>query len=465
MAITVFRVALSRALIVAAVALLACVSAPTSADAATPLPQQGVYEQCAIAATPARCAARLQRLSAAGFRVVINGSSINGRTSPADIAAYAAAANAVNLKLIWPLHGAGYQSSLLSGSDLLRALPLLALRCGCIGNRGLLAHIVGTLRRFPATWGYYLADEPQRDEAVMLSTLAQVTATLDPEHKRLIMGCGICAGDRADLSWLGAMNAALGTDSYPVFYQPPNQPEVADRVGQAVAALERVAGQAGRETVVALQAWNWGDSQIDSRVAGLPPTLTRFPTRREIEMQRNAAIANGRPSLILWFMLPQVIGWETGQRPSNWAQPTDTAARWANLVGGAFAPLPNDPPTARLDLKGRRAGGRLRLVLNGRRSRDRDGRVASWRWRASGRKGVICRASRCVVRIPRRSRLTVRLAITDDRGTRVLRRRRVRVPRAARWRLPDGREGRPRNAATQPGNAVTRPFGNSIPMD
>ena len=199
-----------------------------------------------------------------------------------------------------------------------------------------------------------------------------------------------------------------------------------DKVAQNAASLAKVA-RPGQQQVIALQAWRWGDSPIDVEMAGLNGDNTRFPTREEIQAQRDAAVIAGHPDLILWYTATQVIGWEDGQRPSYWAQPTDTDQRWANLLGGAFAPLPNDRPVAHLSLRtrGRYEVGR-RVVADARASRDPDGRIVRYRWKLAGRR-LRCAKRRCAFRARRAGVQRLTLTVVDDRSAATATHRSLRV--------------------------------------
>jgi hypothetical protein len=340
----------------------------------------------------------------------------------------------------------------------------------------MLAYVIGLVKNHPATWGYYIADEPSPDHRDQVAAYAEQVGALDPNHPRLIMGCGLCWGGEKSVDFLADIDATLGTDAYPVHAQAPDQPIVYQRVADDAAGLQRVADRNGQRTVMALQAWRWGDSYWDSQSTGIGAD-SRFPTQREIEMQRNAAITNARLDLILWFTLNQVIGWEPGQRPWWWADPADSAERWANLVGGAFAPLPseeaeptrddvgsddaqqkgpeglrdgaapprddaerrrvNQRPLARFAFRVRRPHRKsraMRIIVNANRSRDRDGRIVRYRWYTLGNQTprLVCRKRRCSMRLPRTRRQRIRLVVTDDAGARASRMRSVPRRRAAR---------------------------------
>jgi hypothetical protein len=306
------------------------------------------------------------------------------------------------------------------------------------------------MRGLPNTWGYYLADEPSRDTHDSLVGWVSRIKALDPGRPRVIVGCGICAGGpESNVAWMADLDIALGTDAYPVFGGSPDPGHNYSAVKDNVSVLDRVATNAGRKQVVALQSWRWGDSAVDSQAAGVDPASTRYPTREEIEAQRNATIENSHPDLILWFTLTQVIGWEPGQRPSNWSEPPDTAQRWANLVGGAFAPAPirtaseasssatasaasaslrhNRAPLARFTI---RTGSRSRLgrrfVADAGSSRDPDGRIRRYAWKLNGKR-LPGGSRRRAFHIRRRGVQRLTLTITDDGGAKAARHRSFRV--------------------------------------
>jgi len=401
--------------VAAALLCLAAVAAVPAAAQPPELPPQGVYDACTPAHSSDHCASRLRRIGDAGFRVVQNMQALRDADLP-DILAFAGAAQANGVKVIWPLNGGSGRASLVD------SLPRLAERCDCRDEDEMLAHVIGVLRAQPATWGYYVADEPNPDDHAKVAAFAEQLKALDPYHERLIMGCGLCFGGEKSVDFLADIDATLGTDAYPVHEQARDQPVVAKRVGDDAAGLRRVADRTGRKTVVALQAWRWGDSHYDSEATGIGPA-SRFPTRREIELQRNAAITRGRPELILWFTLNQVIGWEPGQRPWYWAEPADPDQRWANLVDGAFEPLRNDPPVARFKLRvrGRRA---VRALLDARESYAPGGRLLRYRWYRSGRRSA-CRRSRCSIWLRPNREDRIRLVVTASDGAQASRVRRV----------------------------------------
>jgi hypothetical protein len=380
--------------------LLVAAALPARAEAAPSLPPQGMYDTCNPTTSRDRCASRLRLLSSAGFRVVQKMGAPTVTDLPFAIE-YADVAHRLGLKVMWQLRDGATDEQL--------------------GN------LVSALRIHPATWGYYIFDEPSAAQRDRVAAFAARVKAFDPAHPRLVMGCGVCYGGEASTNFLSGIDVALGTDIYPVAEQAPDQPVVARRVREAAAGLRKVADQERQPAVMALQSWRWGDSHYDSQSSGIGPA-SRFPTRREIEDQRNAAIEGGHPDLILWFTLNQTIGWEPGQRPWYWAEPSDPTTRWSNLVKGAFAPLPepegdaqgkkNKRPVARFTLRARPGKRVVRVAANGRQSYDPDGRIVRYRWYTTGRKKPVCAKRSCKLRLRKGGRRALKLVVFDRDGAR-----------------------------------------------
>jgi hypothetical protein len=354
------------------------------ADRAAALPPQGVYEVCAPARSPDGCAGRLQAITDAGFRVVLNGAALDGGEAPAR--QYAAAASAAGVRVIWPV----------------RANP----------------DAVVWLRDLPATWGYYLWDEPKPVDRPALETLVSRVRALDPYHPRLVVGCGFCAGGVTEnvAPWAD-LDVWLGADVYPVFGQPPDPGGVYVWTRLAFAQLEAVARG---PRVAVLQAWRWGDSTSDSSAAQVNAAATRFPTRDEIRAQRDAA---GPVDLMLWFTLPDVIGWPPGQRLAGWADPGDPLRRWVDLVAGVFGSGATKNTASVIKA---RAWITLRRVGRGRyvafAHTAGSGRAVRWRWQL-GRRALACRGRECRFRARRGQ--VLRVVIAGAQGLVVRARRRV----------------------------------------
>jgi len=455
-------------------ALAACALATTTAAVAAsdtlPIPKQGLYEWCDPSQSADGCASRLNRIGQAGFRVVNNGYVFHSNPTEQVLRAYAQHAAAAGVQVLWPFPTA-FSTADPNGNSLLKGYSGLAKSCGCSTNQGFVAYVIGVLRSLPNTYGYYLADEPAQSTYAQQASWVSRVKALDPDHPRIIVGCGICSGGPdANVAWMSDLDIMLGSDAYPVTDGPPAPGYSYWSVQQNAGSLDRIATAAGRQQVMVLQSWSWGDSVSDAQAIGVDPARTRYPNRDEIEAQRNAAIQNSHPDLILWFTLTQVIGWEPGQGNSNWTNPTDTSTRWANLIGGAFAPpppplppstatatatatsastststsapgqsgLPNRRPLARLairplarlaDRRGSRSRLTRRFVADGRTSRDPDGRIVRYVWTLNGRRVAGGGSGVRTFQIRGSGVQRIALTVTDNRGAKAAARRVFRVQR------------------------------------
>src|SRR4051794_10956872 len=130
------------------------------------LPPQGVYDSCAPATSLDTCVEHLDELGRAGFKAVLNYNVWNA--SWEDLGAYAAAARAAGVKIIWPFNNRPWRT----GQGLAAAYKPLVARCGCEGDPDFLEAAMNVIRSFPATWGYYVGDEVNPSEADQVRTLA-----------------------------------------------------------------------------------------------------------------------------------------------------------------------------------------------------------------------------------------------------------------------------------------------------
>ena len=282
--------------------LSAAVCPGRAAAAGRSLPPQGLYESCDVQYQLDACEARLQTIAHAGFRVVLNYQQFQADRE--HIVAYATAAQAAGVKLVWPMKDTPWWS----GSGLRAAYPALASDCGCTSDAQLLGWIVDLVRKLPATWGYYVGDETPATRAAGVRRVAARVRALDPLHPRLFVGDGDdIAGSLAPFTPAADV---LGAFVYPVGTGRPLT--VIARVSAGVTRLSRRAA-------MVLQAFSWGQ---------YPDPGARFqalwPTRRQLRKERDLALAGGRPRLLLWYSYFDI------------ARSGDPGRHWRDLVWAAF---------------------------------------------------------------------------------------------------------------------------------
>lgn len=300
-----------RAAIIAALCL-STTGLVASPALATSLPLQGVYEGCAPYEPQPECANRLTQIGQAGFGVVVNYSAWYG--DQAQLQAYADAAQAAGVKLIWPLNESAWRDP-GSSTSLLSTYSTLAPTCGCSTNAGFVQYAINLVRSFPATWGYYIGDELGPSQASSVATLAAEVRQADSSHPLIYVALG-STSLASSLQPFESLANFVGADSYPI----GSGGSVSDvgPIAQNVAQLS----QANRtQPVMVLQAFDWSD------YPGTQTAPSSWPTESEMQTMRNDALASN-PSLILWYSFFDI------------QQSDDPAGHWQDLVNAAFAPMP-----------------------------------------------------------------------------------------------------------------------------
>ena len=295
----------------ALLALLACITTlilwnPTPASAA--LPPQGVYEQCAPATQD--CGARLKTIADAGFQYVLNYTSWFG--SPEQIRNYADEAQALGIRLIWPLNDHAWRD----GTDLRDYYRYLGPDCPCDSNAEFKQWALGLVKDHPATWGFYVGDElsPTSTNISQTKALANEVKSIAPNKPTLYVT--IPNDDGVLTSQLEPFEETadyVGADYYPV-----GKGNSLDALSGYAEDTRQLAAQHGRRPMFVLQAFSW--SEYESGAAD------RFPTRGEMQTMRDSAIASGDPQMMLWYAFNDVM------------DSSDPAGNWQDVKAAAFAP-------------------------------------------------------------------------------------------------------------------------------
>ncbi|MCW3016777.1 MAG: carbohydrate-binding protein [Solirubrobacterales bacterium] len=293
--------------------------AGTPARAAT-LPPQGVYDQCSPATDPTACLGTLDRVAGAGFSLMLNYSQLTA--SPEQLRALSRHAADLGVKLIWPLSNPVWRR----GGELAKQYPQLAAACGC-GSDELLAYVIGLAQHEPGTWGYYIGDEVTPEELPAVQALAARVKALDPQHPTLYFAYENMATLGKNLQPFASVADVAGAATYPV--GTVQSVSFTETIAQLI---RRILAPARRRTALVLQAFDW------SQYPGDYPGAIGFPTFRQLRAQRDAALAGGPPSMLLWYSLHDID------------RSGDPAGHWSDLVRAAFG-----PPPARC-----RAGGPIR---------------------------------------------------------------------------------------------------------
>src|SRR5689334_20217936 len=238
--------------------LLGCMAMLTlfgPAKASAALPPQGVYDQCAPATQD--CATSLRMIADAGFEYVLNYTAWYG--SAEQVRRYADEAEAVGLKVIWPLNDHAWRD----GTNLRSYYRYLGPDCPCSSNADFKQWALGLVKDHPATWGFYVGDE-------LSPTSANVTQThaLEDEVKSIAPGKptmyvtipndnGVLT---SQLQPFAQVADYVGADYYPV-----GKASTMDGVSNYASETRDITGGAGTNPIFVLQAFSW--SSYDSSMA------------------------------------------------------------------------------------------------------------------------------------------------------------------------------------------------------
>ena len=316
--------------------LLSFVPVPNGADlndrggsATVALPPQGLYESCLP--SEADCLARLTKMGAEGFGVVLN-DGLRYANSASALRAYADRALELRMKVILPVK----YSPEWDGDDgfLVKEFPELASEGGSTDNISFLIYYLSILKDHPALWGYYMADEVHSESHNGLKVYSDMVKQRDPYHPRLIVEEG--TSDPMEIfftfhSYMSDTVDVLALDDYPYGYIDPYD-RVSSYSGDKARTLQSWSDKLGLKNAIVLQAFAW--PQYDTDILCSPwPACAPFPSYEQMKAQRDQAILNSRPEIILWFCYPNILSSDS------------PAQHWSDLVAAAFAPLPVSVPS------------------------------------------------------------------------------------------------------------------------
>jgi hypothetical protein len=290
--------------------------APTTTKVVTT--PQGIYQDCNLdgqscSGLPEDTAiSQLQQIASGGFTLVLNYSSLWG--TPAQLATYAAAANTYGVNIIWSFDDPDFATYAgKSGNYLINDYSELGAACKCTTNKAFIEYVIGLVSKFPATYGYSLADEPVNTTGAQVRTLYNIVHAADPKHDTIINATF------DDLSVVTLSNLqknldpfyfadVLGTDYYPYDTGAP-----ISYTAPAAKDTQTIATNNGKKSEFILQASAW---QEDPSVCQGP---CLYPTVSIMQTMLDDAAANMNPAFFLWFSYYDTV----------------TLGQWQNLLTAA----------------------------------------------------------------------------------------------------------------------------------
>jgi hypothetical protein len=297
-----------RAALLALLGCMAMFSVAGAAPAKAALPPQGVYEQCAPAEQD--CGARLKQIADAGFQYVLNYTAWYG--SAEQVREYADEAQAVGLKVIWPLNDHAWRD----GTNLRSYYRYLGPDCPCSTNAQFKQWALGLVKDHPATWGFYVGDElsPTPQNVSQAKALANEVKAIAPDKPTLYVTIPNDNGVlTSQLEPFEQTADYVGADYYPV-----GKGNNVDATTGYAEDTRRLAAQYGSKPMFVLQAFSWDEYD--------PSYPDRFPTRTEMQNMRDQAITSGDPQMLLWYAYNDVM------------DSSDPQGNWDDVKAAAFAP-------------------------------------------------------------------------------------------------------------------------------
>jgi hypothetical protein len=267
---------------------------------------QGLYEACQLV-KGSLCLDRLKQMAAAGFTLVLNYSQLAG-TVEQEIA-YAKQAHSLGMKIIWAMNNPIFWD----GTDLISYYSKLAKTCNCTDNDGFIRYVVSLAKGLPATWGYYIGDEVSPSDHDKLKVFTDLVKQIDPSHPRLfVAGASSPASINSGLAPFVDTADVLGVDYYPVGSDSMS----ISATGDVAHAVQALANQRGKQSVMVLQAFSWAQYPNESSRCIPFPDCARFPTGDDMRQMRDLVINNAHPQFILWYSFYNIV--ESDNPSGHW---------------------------------------------------------------------------------------------------------------------------------------------------
>jgi hypothetical protein len=253
---------------------------------------QGLYESC----SPSKgnfCYERLKEMATGGFKLVINYDQLYG--TPQQEIAYAQQAQAQGIKVIWAMNDPVFWN----GADLRSQYADFATGCSCSNNLEFIRFFVALAKRQPATWGYYIGDEVDKQDHHRMKKFADLVKQLDPTHPRLFVSSEDLTTMGANLLPFVDTADVIGADIYPI-----GTTESIDAVGKIAHALQLIADRYHKPLILVLQAFSWAQYPQHAHkewICSSSPDCVHFPTKDELLQMRDLSIKNANLHFLLWY--------------------------------------------------------------------------------------------------------------------------------------------------------------------
>src|SRR6266568_5105758 len=234
---------------------------------------------------------RLDRIAAAGFKIVINYALLYGST--ANMIAYINYAKSKSVRVAIALNSV---CSPISG-NLSVQYPTMYTEAGSPGTTAFNAfgtYVVNQVKNLPGTWGYYIADEPQDANHATVKSFHDTIVALDATKPILI----ICDSDTGTsgisnfwsvhtVTWADCCSVG-GDDFYPLGLTGRS-----DDMGTVSAATQSYCNAHSINSAIVLQAFNFH---------------SYTPKLIDMLAMLNHCLSHMTPKLVLWYSYQNIWG-------------------------------------------------------------------------------------------------------------------------------------------------------------
>ena len=318
--LTTRKLEIALALFLIGALLYSCTLLKSQQQPSTKIPvlhplMQGLYESCPLE-DGTECLHHLDQMASSGFTLVLNYDQLYG--SAEQQTAYAKKAQQLGMKIIWGMSDPAFWN----GTYLPGYFKTLARTCACADNTSFIRYVVHLVQAFPGTWGYYIGDEVKSGDHDRFKLFSDLIKQLDPTHPRLYISGEDTSSMGANLKPFTDSADFVGSDIYPI-----STSQSIETAGVVSHAIQAVADQSHKPSVMTLQAFSWSEYPNDAWVCSPFPYCTHFPSRDEMLHMRDLVMNNAHPQILLWYSYFDIF------RSDN---PT---VHWNNLVSAMSTPI------------------------------------------------------------------------------------------------------------------------------
>jgi hypothetical protein len=332
-------------LLVLAALLVVFVAEPTAAGASRVGPLEGTFENCNLNTAFDLCVPRLAKLRAGGFSVLVQSVYSKDATER-----YAAEAAKAGVQIMWAIASEQWWRTPLSSTSMLGSYGEYTAACNATNNGELLTYLAKTLNAYPATYGYYAADDSMLQKGDRKGIKAYIGTLKAGAPDKVVMISAYSSHQQAEYIDIADM---IGQEIYPLRGDPKGKIDSEDISYEVRFTADQTGKQTRKHKKAAafiLQSFTWSDNIEDGKAVGVCKATdtrdtcypkSRYPSPAEQAlMHRTTLDTVPETKLILWWNWSQTIGLPSGENTDGFSRfPTgaEAAKRWKGLIAASRA--------------------------------------------------------------------------------------------------------------------------------